>query len=99
MTEQASLFLGAWEKITASACSRPYPDRIDFQEQGLYFGHTEPPGTFTEWDVGTYEIISSTEVKISTANDAVIAYTFSLSSDVLTFVDPDRCEFKYRKVR
>jgi hypothetical protein len=99
MLKQTPQLSGNWEKIAGSQCSQIYPDRIEFQERGLYFGHKDPPGTFTWWDVGTYEIVSPTQVKISTANDAIITYDFSIVDDVLTFVDPDKCEFKYRKVR
>ncbi|MGQ0541657.1 MAG: hypothetical protein ACT4O9_07395 [Blastocatellia bacterium] len=88
--------VGNWEKITDSECSRKYPDNIMFQENKLYFTQSDP-GKFTYWDVGTYEITPAKNVKLSTANDAVIAYKFTISKNILTFVDPDGCEFKYRR--
>ncbi|MBI5328605.1 MAG: hypothetical protein HZB80_10020 [Deltaproteobacteria bacterium] len=99
MSEQTSQLIGDWEKITRSACSQIYPDSIQFQEGGLYFGQKDLPCMFTQWDVGTYEIVGPNQIKISTANDAIIAYKFSISNDILTFVDPDGCEFKYQKVK
>ena len=98
MPEQRSELVGNWEKITRSACSQVYPDRIQFQEGKLYSGQKDPPGTFTQWDVGTYEVVGPKQIKISTANDAIITYEFSISNDVLTFEDPSGCEFKYRRV-
>jgi hypothetical protein len=74
-----------------------YPESIRFQDNGLYFGLKEPPGTFTQWDVGTYEIIESERINISTANDAIVTYRFAISDDVPTFVDPDDCQFSYRR--
>lgn len=97
MTKQTLQLVGKWEKTTRSACSQMYPDHIEFQERGLYYGQKEPQGTFTQWDVGTYEIVDPTHVKISTANDAIISYEFSISNDVLKFEDLDGCEFKYRR--
>jgi hypothetical protein len=90
--------VGTWEKFTPQiSCSDVYPDTINFQENGLYFGRKDPPGTFTQWDVGTWEVVDSKKVKLSTANDAVITYEFAISHDVLTFVDPEACRFQYRR--
>jgi len=91
--------IGHWEKTSLTPCGQTYPDRLEFQAGGLYFAHNEPPGRFTEWDVGTYEVAGAQQVKVSTANDAVIAYKASLKADLLTFTAPDGCEFSYRKVK
>lgn len=98
MSEQTPQLVGNWEKITVSACSQVYPDSIQFQKGGLYYGQKEPPGTFTQWDVGTYVVVDPKHIKISTANDAIVTYKFSILNDVLTFVDPDKCDFQYRSV-
>lgn len=98
MPEPVTQLVGNWEKITHSACSEVYPDRIQFLEGESYFGHKDPPGTFTRWDVGTYEIASPRKIKISTANDAIITYQFDMTDGVLAFIDPEGCEFKYRRV-
>ena len=91
--------VGIWEKITSSPCSRAYPRRLEFRENKLYFGHVDTPGAFAMWDAGTFELVDDRQMRLSTANDAVVGYRFSLSSDVLTFVDPQNCEFKYRRAR
>ncbi|MGH9841709.1 MAG: hypothetical protein ACREEM_23395 [Blastocatellia bacterium] len=97
MPGKTILLAGKWEKVTASSCSRKYPARIEFQPRGLYTGATNPPGEFTWWDAGTWEAAGSGQVKLSTANDAVITYKYSIAGAVLTFKDPEGCEFKYRK--
>ncbi len=89
--------VGNWEKITDSACSRPYPDGIRFQENGSYLGTKDPPGTYTHWDVGTYDFVGPGRIEISLANDAIVGYSYAILNDVLRFVDPDGCEFDYRR--
>jgi hypothetical protein len=97
MAEQHPLLVGNWEKISRTGCDEIYPDSIRFQENGLYFGLKNPPGTFAQWDVGTYEIVGSERINISTANDAIVTYGFAISNDILTFVDPAGCQFRYRR--
>lgn len=96
--QQIPQLVGNWEKITRSTCSEIYPDILRFQPGGLYSGHQNKPGVFTQWDVGTFEIISSKQIKISTANDAIITYEFSVLNNTLTFRDPDGCEYQYRRI-
>lgn len=99
MPTQTPQLVGNWEKVSRSECSQAYPDSLHFQEGGLYFGQKDPPGTFTLWDAGTYEIVDLEHIKISTANDAIVTYDFSITDDVLGFIDPDGCEFKYQRVK
>lgn len=97
MTDQ-TIQIGEWRKATRSPCSDRYPDELRFREGGIYTGQKEQPGTFTQWDVGTYKVVGPGRVEISTANDAVVAYTFSATGDTLRFRDPEGCEFEYVKV-
>lgn len=90
---------GKWEKLSTEPCSRKYPARIEFQDRRLYAGTADTPGEFTWWDAGTWELSGEGQVKLSTATDAVIAYKYSISANVVTFTDPDGCEFKYRKIQ
>ena len=99
MAEQNPQIIGTWVKVGRTACDEMYPDSNRFQENGLYFGLKDPPGTFTKWDVGTYEIIGSEWINISTANDAIVTYRFTISNDIFTVVDPGNCQFRYRRVR
>lgn len=93
----AQAFVGVWEKVTRSPCSEPYPHRLVFRGDGQYRGESRQQGMFTIWDVGTFEMADGSGMKISTANDAVRRYTFTLVGDELTFVDPEGCRFAYRR--
>jgi hypothetical protein len=99
MPQAAAVLVGNWTKITRSECSAIYPDRLQFSDNGLYAGQKDPPGSFTLWDSGSWEISGPEQIRISTANDAVIAYRFRQSGDILHFTDPDGCEFEYRRER
>lgn len=99
MPTQTPPLVGNWEKITDSPCSQTYPDTLEFRERGLYAGHQQAPGAFTLWDAGTFQVAEPGQIRISTANDAIISYQFSLVDDELTFTDPGGCEYKYRRVR
>lgn len=96
VTETA--WIGQWERVTFSPCSRTYPTQIEFHKNGLYRGIGAQSGPSLGWDVGTYNIVSSSQVRISAANDTVLTYKYAIANDRLTFVDPDGCEFQYQKV-
>jgi hypothetical protein len=96
--EPMSDVIGNWQKMTQSACSSAYPDHIEFQAGGLYFTQKASSSIYTQWDAGTYEVVNLKQIKISTANDAVITYQFSIAETVVTFVDPQGCEFQYRRL-
>ena len=98
MSTPTQQLVGNWEKLSRSKCSQIYPDKIQFQETGLYFGQMEKHGMFSQWDVGSFEVVSSNKIKISIANDAIITYEFSIQKDILTFIDQDGCEYKYCKL-
>lgn len=90
-------FIGLWIRITNLPCSMGYPTQIEFRKNGLYWGTGSKSAPSPGWDVGTWQLASLSEVKISTAHDAIMTYKFSLKNDLLTFIDPAGCEFKYRR--
>lgn len=91
--------MGRWKKIVEAKCSDIYPDDLEFKPRNIYFGLKGDSGTeFTLWDSGGYQIVSSDQIKISTANDAEIVYKFSVSKDILKFTDNNGCEIRYRRV-
>ena len=99
MPVDALQLIGNWEKLTDSACSRVYPKYIEFREAGLYSGTGAEPGDVPGWDAGTWEIAGPGKITVSTINDTLIAYDFSVSDDILTFEDGNKCRFQYRRVR
>ena len=97
MPQNGTQLIGSWTKSTHSSCSLKYPDHIEFQARGLYVGRKKESGSFTLWDAGTYQLVNSTQIKISVANDAIVTYQVSMSGDSITFVDPEQCRFQYRR--
>jgi hypothetical protein len=87
---------GRWSKTAAQPCSETYPSQLEFLANGTYRGR-KGSGEFTVWDAGSWEIVDQSQIKISTANDAVIAYRYSLGAGTLTFIDDEGCEFSYRR--
>jgi hypothetical protein len=97
MTTSSARFVGTWVKETTAECSRVYPTRIEFLDNGQYSGSGIQPGPKPGWDSGTYEVTGSGQIRISTMNDSIISYRFSFKSGRLTFTDPDGCQTCYRR--
>ncbi len=95
MTEFEIEIIGIWKKDSVSNCNMKYPDFLEFYQNGTYAGKKERIGDFSLWDVGEYTIISTSQIKISTANDAELIYQYSISGEKLKFKDSDSCEFQY----
>ena len=89
---------GKWKKVSTAECDKAYPDEIEFLERPRYLAKKGPDQGFIWWDAGSYKVIGENEIKISDATDAQIQYRFSISGDLLTFVDPQGCEFQYRRL-
>ena len=87
--------VGSWRKQAGPACAARYPDVLVILPNGQYRGRTDPEGEYTHWDVGTWEAKGPGKIAVSTANDAVITYRFTLRGERLSFTDPDGCEFSY----
>ncbi|MGH8601269.1 MAG: hypothetical protein ACREXR_00345 [Gammaproteobacteria bacterium] len=97
MAELDMRLLGAWHKSTALECADAYAAHLRFEPNGLYFGSSEPPGAFTWWDGGTWAVSAPGQLSLSTANDAVVAYGYSLDAHTLTFTDASGCQFSYSR--
>lgn len=93
----ANPLAGRWMKVARDGCGETYPGSIEFRERGIYAAQPAVAGGFSTWDSGSYELVDARTVRISTANDAVIPYAFTLEGDRLSFVDPDGCRFEYRR--
>lgn len=90
---------GRWRQNHASGGPSAYPDEIAFEANGLYKGSKGADGRdFTIWDVGRTEILSAHELKISTATDREIVYTFHLAGDELTITDAEGTRLRYSRV-
>jgi YD repeat-containing protein len=97
MADRDDRLIGSWHKAGDVACAAGYAAHLRIEAGGLYFGSTEPPGEFTWWDGGTWRVIAQGQLALSTANDAVVLYTYTLQDDTLTIVDAAGCRFSYRR--
>src|SRR4029077_19566570 len=95
--EMSISLVGKWKKVSTADCDASYPHEIEFFERPRYLARKGPGQGFISWDAGTYEVIDENQVKISTATDEQVLYRFSLSGDVVTFVDKSGCEFRYQR--
>lgn len=91
-------FVGKWKKVSTTSCAGAYPDEIEFFA-ATFLGQKGQSGQrFLIWDAGGYRVLSERQVKIDTASDEQVVYTFSLSNNTLTFTDKNNCTFVYHRV-
>jgi hypothetical protein len=98
MAERDARLVGVWRKSGGGACADGYAAHLRFEPNGLYFGNTDPPGAFTWWDGGTWQVTAPGRLAMSTANDAVVTYDYAVEGDALRFTDPAGCQFSYRRL-
>lgn len=89
--------VGSWQKSHGGECAAGYAATLRVDAGGLYFGATDPPGAFTWWDGGSWRVPAPGRLALSTANDAVVTYGYSLHGDTLHIVDAAGCRFGYRR--
>jgi hypothetical protein len=90
--------VGKWTKHSTEKCAEAYPDELEFF-QATYLGKKGASGQrFIVWDAGGYEVTQPGRVTIAVATDEQVPYSFSIAGTVLTFVDPEGCQFEYRRV-
>ena len=97
MANRDAKLVGEWHKNHGGDCAAGYAAHIRFEPNGLYFGTTEPPGAFTWWDGGTWQVPAPGRLALSTANDAVVTYVYAVDGDTLAVTDPAGCKFSYRR--
>jgi hypothetical protein len=89
---------GKWKKISTGECGERYPGEIEFHEHPRFLAKKGPGQGFILWDAGGYQVTDAGKVKIQIATDEQVPYEFSISGNVLTFIDRDGCEFKYERI-
>ena len=97
MANRDTKLVGEWEKASGGECASGYAAHLRFEANGIYFGTTEPPGAFTWWDGGSWEVPAPGRLKLSTANDAEVTYDYALEGAVLAITDAKGCRFTYRR--
>jgi YD repeat-containing protein len=89
--------VGSWRRSGGEACAARYPVTLRIDASGLYVGAPEQAGEFTWWDAGTWRVKDPGRIALSTANDAVITYEYTLAGDVLKVTDAEGCTVAYRR--
>jgi hypothetical protein len=89
--------IGLWRKVGNPPCAAGYAAELRIEPNGLYFGATDPPGAFTWWDSGTWRVKTPGQLALSTANDAVVVYAYSLRGQTLTITDTLGCCISYQR--
>jgi hypothetical protein len=97
MTSHVRILIGSWEKEPGGECDRHYPDFLEFS-QATYRGTKGEGQDFIVWDAGTWQMEGPDQVRISTASDELVVYQVTATDDVLTFRDPEGCQFSYRRL-
>lgn len=97
MTVEKSSIVGSWFKVSESLCSGRYPDLIEFREDGVYLTPMRDD-VFLEWQSGDYEFSGENEIKMQTANDAMVPVRYQLDEHgrLLTFIEDD-CECVFER--
>ena len=97
MADRDARLVGAWQKTGGGDCAAGYAAHLRFEPNGLYFGHTDPPGGFTWWDGGSWQVAAPGRLALSIANDAVVTYGYAVDGDALSITDASGCSFSYRR--
>lgn len=97
MTGAGRDLIGWWRRQPGEDCGPDYAAELRFDPDGLYAGATDPPGEFTWWDSGTWQVTDAGRVSLSIANDAVVSYRYELGDDRLTIIDASGCRVGYRR--
>ena len=88
---------GTWIKLTRSDCGRSYPAQLALNANDRYVARPDADAVqHPIWDVGSWTAAGG-ELRLSTANDAIIRYPFSLKNNVLTIKTPDGCTLDYQR--
>lgn len=91
--------LGNWERTSENECSKKYPATIFFKENGIYEATASSGSQFHPvWDAGTFKA-EKKKIHISTSNDAVVDYKFSLEKDTFTVTDKEGCSIIFKRLQ
>jgi hypothetical protein len=89
---------GKWTKVGGDPGSSGYPDELELLPGGRYVGGMRPGAReHARWDVGTYRRLADGLLGITTANDALGRYRFTLDGERLTLIDEAGATIAYRR--
>jgi hypothetical protein len=92
----AADIVGTW--IREECDEAPYPDELTFAADGIYSGKKAPGSPIaSKLDVGVFDRIDETSIRMSTATDRDETFSFDVSADQLKLVDEQGKEFSYKR--
>jgi hypothetical protein len=77
--------VGRWRKSEATPEPSPYPDVVEFFQDGTYRASSERRRS--AWDEAAFDIIDPTHLRMETASDRKAVYGADLVGDVLIIDD------------
>lgn len=94
--QPAGDIVGTW--IRQKRDETPYPDELTFEADGIYRG-TMAPGsrTASKLDVGVFDRIDETSIRMSTATDRDETFSLDASADQLKLTDEQGHRLSYTR--
>jgi hypothetical protein len=88
--------VGTWTREEPDEA--PYPDELTFEVDGIYSGKKAPGSLVaSKLDVGVFERISETSIRMSTATDRDETFALDAAPDLLKLVDEQGKKLSYRR--
>jgi hypothetical protein len=88
--------VGTWVRQEPDAA--PYPDEITFDPDGIYSGKkASGSAVASKLDVGVFDRIDETSIRMSTATDRDETFDLDVSEDDLKLVDEEGKELSYKR--
>ena len=76
----------------------PYPDELTFEADGIYRGKMAPGSrTASKLDVGVFDRIDETSIRMSTATDRDETFSLDASADRLNLTDEEGTKLAYTR--
>lgn len=94
--KQAADIVGTWTREERD--DAPYPDELTFAADGIYSGKKAPESPIaSKLDVGVFDQIDETSIRMSTATDREETFSLDVSEDQLKLVDEQGKELLYKR--
>jgi hypothetical protein len=94
--KSAADIVGTWVRQEPDAA--PYPDEITFDPDGIYSGKkASGSAVASKLDVGVFDRIDETSIRMSTATDRDETFDLDVSEDDLKLIDEEGKELSYKR--
>jgi hypothetical protein len=88
--------VGTW--VREERDEAPYPDELTFEADGIYRGKMAPGShSASKLDVGVFDRIDETSIRMSTATDREETFSLDASADRLKLTDEEGKELSYTR--